>query len=103
TDKTAAPGLEQPVTYWVPSIAVSSIAFYTGDKFPKWKHHLFLGALAGQELRRLVIEDRKVTHQEVLFKNIGRVRDVVDGPDGYIYVTFDSGRVARLVPAGGTK
>ncbi|HEX7085583.1 MAG TPA: PQQ-dependent sugar dehydrogenase [Vicinamibacterales bacterium] len=103
TNQTAAPGLEQPVTYWVPSIAVSSIAFYTGDKFPKWKHNLFVGALAQQELRRLVLEDGKVTHQEVLFKNIGRVRDVVNGPDGYIYVTFDSGRVARLVPSAGTK
>ena len=103
TDRTAAPGLEQPVTYWVPSIAVSSIAFYTGDRFPQWKHNLFLGALAQQELRRLVIENGQVTHQEVLFKGIGRVRDVVNGPDGAIYVTFDSGRVARLVPSGGTK
>jgi glucose/arabinose dehydrogenase len=99
TNLTAKEGMEQPVTYWVPSIAVSSIAFYTGSKFPQWKGHLFLGALAGEELRRLVITDGKVTHQEVLFKGGGRLRDVVDGPDGYIYLTFDGGRVARLVPA----
>jgi glucose/arabinose dehydrogenase len=99
TNLTAKDGMEQPVTYYVPSIAVSSIAFYTGSKFPQWKGQLFLGALAGEELRRLVIKDGKVTHQEVLFKGGGRVRDVVNGPDGYIYLTFDGGRVARLVPA----
>ena len=98
TNLTAKEGMEQPVTYWVPSIAVSSIAFYTGDKFPQWKGHLFLGALAGEQLRRLVIKDGKVTHQEVLFQGGGRLRDVVNGPDGYIYLTFDGGRVARLVP-----
>ena len=99
TNLTAKDGMEQPVTYYVPSIAVSAIAFYTGSKFPQWKGQLFLGALAGEELRRLVIKDGKVTHQEVLFKGGGRVRDVVNGPDGYIYLTFDGGRVARLVPA----
>ena len=99
TNLTAKDGMEQPVTYWVPSIAVSSIAFYTGSRFPHWKGHLFLGALAGEELRRLVVDDGRVTHQEVLFKGGGRVRDVVNGADGYIYVTFDGGRVARLVPA----
>ena len=104
TDVTAKEGMEQPVTYWLPSIAVSSIAFYRGDRFPQWRGHLFLGALAQEELRRLVLEDGKVTHQEVLFKNVGRVRDVVSAPDGLIYVTFDGGRVARLVPgkAGAT-
>ena len=101
TNLTAKEGMEQPVTYWVPSIAVSSIAFYKGTKFPKWDGQLFLGALAQEELRRLVLADGKVTHQEVLFKNIGRVRDVVSAPDGYIYVSFDGGRVARLVPAPG--
>jgi len=99
TNLTAKEGMEQPVTYWVPSIAVSSIAFYTGSKFPQWKGQLFLGALAGEELRRLVIKDGQVTHQEVLFKGGGRVRDVVNAADGYIYLTFDGGRVARLVPA----
>ena len=102
TDKTAQEGMEQPVTYWVPSIAVCAIDFYTGDRFPQWKNHLLLGALAQQELRRIEITDGAVTHQEVLFKNIGRVRDVVSAPDGYVYVAFNEpGRVARLVPAAG--
>jgi glucose/arabinose dehydrogenase len=100
TDKTAAPGMEQPVTYWVPSIAVSSINFYTGDKFPQWKNDLFVAALAQQELRRLELRDGKVTHQEVLFKGVGRLRDVIMGPDGHIYIAFNTpDRIARLVPA----
>lgn len=103
TDKTAAPDMEQPLTYWVPSIALSSIAFYTGSKFPGWKHHLFLGALAQQELRRLELTGNTVTKQEVLFKNVGRVRDVIVGPDGYIYVALNQpDRIARLVPAAST-
>ena len=104
TDKTAAPGLEQPLTYWVPSIAVSSIGFYTGAKFPQWKGNLILGSLAAQELRRLEITATGVK-QEVLFKNVGRLRDVVTGPDGAIYIAFNQpDRIARLVPApaGGT-
>jgi aldose sugar dehydrogenase len=103
TDLTAKEGMEQPVNYWVPSIAVSSIAFYKGTAFPKWDGQLFLGALAQEELRRLVLADGKVTHQEVLFKGVGRVRDVVSGPDGFIYVSFDGGRVARLVPAAASR
>jgi glucose/arabinose dehydrogenase len=99
TDKTAAPGMEQPLTYWVPSIAVSSIGFYTGTKFPGWKNSLFLGSLAAQELRRLEVNGTQVK-QEVLFKNVGRLRDVVMGPDGAIYVAFNQpDRIARLVPA----
>ncbi len=99
TDKTAAPGMEQPLTYWVPSIAVSSTGFYNGSKFPAWKGSLFLGSLAAQELRRLEVTPAGVT-QEVLFKNVGRLRDVVMGPDGAIYIAFNQpDRIARLVPA----
>jgi len=99
TDKTAAPGMEQPLTYWVPSIAVSSTGFYNGSKFPAWKGSLFLGSLAAQELRRLEVTSAGVT-QEVLFKNVGRLRDVVMGPDGAIYIAFNQpDRIARLVPA----
>ncbi len=100
TDKTAQEGMEQPVTYWVPSIAVSSIAFYTGDRFPQWKNNLFVASLAQQELRRLELKDGKVTHQEVLFKGVGRLRDIVVGPDGALYIAFNEpDRIARVVPA----
>ena len=102
TDKVAAPGMEQPLTYWVPSIAVSSIGFYTGSKFPGWKGNLILGSLAAQELRRLDMTGTGIT-QEVLFKNVGRLRDVVMGPDGAIYIAFNQpDRIARIVPAAGT-
>lgn len=101
TDHMAQAGMDQPVTYWVPSIAASPITFYTGDRFPKWKNNLFVGALAAQELRRLVVHGHSVTHQEVLFKGIGRVRDVVNGPDGYLYIVLNQpDRIVRLVPAG---
>jgi glucose/arabinose dehydrogenase len=100
TEKTAAPGMEQPVTYWVPSIAVCGIDFYEGTAFPKWTGDLFVTALAQQELRRLVIAGDKVVSQEIILKDIGRLRDVASGPDGAIYVAVnDPGLLIRLVPA----
>jgi glucose/arabinose dehydrogenase len=97
---TEKEGMEQPVTYWVPSIAVCGLDFYTGDKFPKWKNDLLVGALAQQEIRRLRIVDQKVVSQEIIFKNVGRVRDVAAGPDGLIYVILNGpDRLVRLVPA----
>ena len=101
TNLTAKEGMEQPVTHWTPSLAVCAIDFYVGDRFPGWRHDLFLSSLAAEELVRLEIQDRKVVHQEVLFKGIGRVRDVVSGPDGYLYVSLEPGRIARIVPAVG--
>jgi aldose sugar dehydrogenase len=101
TDHTAQEGMDQPITDWVPSIAASPIAFYTGSRFPHWKNNLFVGSLAAQELRRLVIEGHAVAHQEILFKGIGRVRDVVNAPDGYLYIVLNQpNRIERLVPAG---
>jgi aldose sugar dehydrogenase len=100
TDKTAQEGMEQPVVYWTPSIAVCALAFYTSDRIPAWKNDLLVTALARQELRRLRIENGKVVHQEVLLRNLGRVRDVAIGPDGHVYVAFNQpGRIVRLVPA----
>jgi glucose/arabinose dehydrogenase len=100
TDRTSEPGLEQPVLHWTPSIAVSAIAYATGDRFPQWKNSLFVASLAQQELRRLVLDQGKVVSQEILFKGIGRIRDVVVSPDGSVYVALeDPGRIWRLVPA----
>lgn len=94
------PGVTEPVAYWVPSISPSAICFYTGDQFPYWKGNLFVGTLSGQHLRRLKIENKKVTEQEELLvsENL-RFRNVRTGPDGYLYVSTDSGLIARLVPA----
>jgi glucose/arabinose dehydrogenase len=100
TGITEKEGMEQPVTYWTPSIAVCGLDFYTGDRFPGWKNDLFAGALAQKEVRRLRLKDHQVVEQEVILKDLGRVRDVTDGPDGYLYVILnDPHRVIRLVPA----
>jgi glucose/arabinose dehydrogenase len=101
---TARPGLEQPLIYWVPSIAPSGMAFYTGSDFPGWKGDLFVGALVGKHLRRLEIEGRRIVRQEVLLLDtLGRIRDVRQGPDGYLYLLTDArdGGLYRLEPVGG--
>jgi glucose/arabinose dehydrogenase len=108
TATTARRGMEQPIVHWTPSIAPSAIAFYTGDRFPGWTNDLFVTALTGEALRRLVTKGDRVVHQEVLFRGFGRVRDVVTGPDGYLYVALavpgasvaatTPGRIVRLVP-----
>ena len=94
--------MEQPVVYWVPSIAPSGMTFYTGNKFPMWNGNLFVGALRGAHLRRITLENGKVTDQEELLSNLDeRIRDVRNGPDGYLYIITDSsnGRLIRLEPA----
>lgn len=99
THLTARAGLEPPVTHWTPSIAVCAIDFYAGSRFPRWRNHLLVSSLAAEELRRLVLDGRKVGHQEVLFRGIGRIRDVVSGPDGHVYLALNGpDRIARLVP-----
>jgi aldose sugar dehydrogenase len=99
---TAKAGMEQPVYYWDPSIAPSGMAFYTGSLFPEWKGNLFVGALRGQALHRLVLDGDRVVGQEALLRDLGeRIRDVRSGPDGALWILTDSpdGRVLRLVPA----
>ncbi len=99
--ETEKPGIENPVIYWVPSIAPSGITFYYGDKFPEWQGNIFIGALAGQHLRRLVVDGKSIIHQEVLLhKEIGRIRDVRTGPDGSLYILTDAknGALYRLSP-----
>jgi aldose sugar dehydrogenase len=99
---TAKAGLEQPVYYWDPSIAPSGMAFYTGDRFPEWKGSLFVGALRGQALHRLVLDGDKVVGEEVMLADVGeRIRTVLAGPDGALWLLTDSpqGRVLRVVPA----
>jgi len=98
---THKPGMEQPIYYWDPSIAPSGAAFYTGDLFPEWKDNLFVGALAGQALHRLVLDGERVVGEERLLANLGeRIRDVRQGPDGALWLLTDhpEGRVLRLIP-----
>jgi len=97
--ETSRPGLESPVVQWTPVIAVSAITFYDGTRYPKWRGNLFVGSLGQQELRRLVLKGDEVVSQEVLFRGIGRIRDVAVGPDGLLYACLEGpGRVVRLVP-----
>jgi glucose/arabinose dehydrogenase len=94
-------GMEQPLYYWDPSIAPSGAAFYTGDRFPEWKGNLFVGALAGQALHRLVLDGEKIVGEETLLTDLGeRIRDVRAGPDGALWLLTDNpqGRVLRVVP-----
>jgi aldose sugar dehydrogenase len=100
---TEKPGLEQPVYYWDPSIAPAGMTFYTGDKFPAWRGNLFVGALKFRLLARLTMEGNRVVAEERLLQDLGeRIRDVMQGPDGYLYLLTDDddGRILRLAPAG---
>jgi glucose/arabinose dehydrogenase len=100
--KPATAGMEQPVKYWVPSIAPSGMAFYTGDLFPAWKGSLLVGALKDQMLVRLTLDGEKVTGEERLLQGLReRIRDVRTGPDGAIYLVTDNsaGRILKVVPA----
>jgi glucose/arabinose dehydrogenase len=95
-------GMEQPIYYWVPSIAPSGMAFYNGDQFPHWKGDLFVGSLKFQLLVRLELEGDKVVHEERLLEGrFGRIRDVRQGPDGLLYLLTDedTGKLIRLLPA----
>jgi aldose sugar dehydrogenase len=98
---TRKEGMAQPLHYWVPSIAPSGMAFYTGEKFPRWKGDLFVGALRDQMLVRLKLDGEKVVREERLLKGVlGRIRDVRAGPDGFLYLLTDdsNGIIARLEP-----
>ena len=97
---TSKAGMEQPVYYWDPSIAPSGMAFYTGNLIPEWKGNLFVGALAGRSLHRLVLNGETVVGEEPLLQGLDRIRDVRNGPDGALWLLTDSpqGRVLRLVP-----
>ncbi|MFP5440380.1 MAG: PQQ-dependent sugar dehydrogenase [Gammaproteobacteria bacterium] len=99
---TAKTGMEQPLTYWVPkSTAPSGLAFYTGDRYPGWKGNLFSGSLAGRTLWRLELDGERVVARHALLTGMNeRLRDVRQGPDGYLYLLTDSerGRVLRVEP-----
>jgi glucose/arabinose dehydrogenase len=83
-------GMEQPVKIWVPSIGISGMLFYTGDKFPQWKGNLFIGGMNGQQLSRLTMSGRRVANEELLVQQTGRIRDIRQGPDGFIYLVTDN-------------
>ena len=99
---TAKDGLAQPLKQWTPSPALSGMAFYAGDKFPKWRGDVLLGALRAQSLIRVRFDGEKVVEDEVMLSGqLPRIRDVRVGPDGYVYLLSDqaNGALLRLEPA----
>lgn len=102
-------GMEPPVHVWVPSIGVSGMIFYTGNAFPRWKGDMLVGGMSGQRVVRLRLDGQRIVRQEDLLRDIGRVRDLEQGPDGRIYLAIDGGTrdadgpptpILRLEPAG---
>ena len=99
---TAKAGMVQPLWQWTPSIAPSGMAFYTGNRFPAWRGNLFVGALKGQMLVRLTLDGERVVREERLLQGeLGRIRDVRNGPDGFLYLLTDGsrGKIIRLEPS----
>lgn len=96
--------MEQPRTFWVPSIATSGLMLYTGDKFPAWKGNIFAGGMRGQQLARITLDGQEVVSEETLLLGFGQIRDVRQGPDGYIYLALkprddsDPTPIVRLEP-----
>ena len=84
-------GMESPTRFWVPSIAASGLVIYSGDKFPQWQGDIFVGGLAGQLISRLEMSEdfRSVVREEELLYGMGRIRDIREGPDGYIYAAIE--------------
>jgi glucose/arabinose dehydrogenase len=102
-------GMEPPRHVWVPSIGISGMLFYTGERFPRWKGDMLVASLGGQRLVRLTLGGHRVVREETLLQGIGRLRDVRQGPDGLVYVAVDGDArgydgdptpIVRLEPAG---
>jgi glucose/arabinose dehydrogenase len=100
SDLTEKEGMEQPIHYWTPSIATCGLLYYTGDQFPEWKGNIFAGALAMTHVARVELNNTQYQHEEKLLDRFGRVRQVAQSPDGYIYViTEGPGMLLKLIPA----
>lgn len=102
---TMRDGMANPAHVWVPSIGISGMMVYTGDRFPGWKGNIFVGGLAGEQIGRLTMDGRRVLNVETFLQRMGRIRDVRQGPDGYLYIAFEDRSnaptpIVRLEPAG---
>jgi glucose/arabinose dehydrogenase len=100
---TQQEGMEEPVHVWVPSIAASGLMIYDGNRFPEWRGSMFAGGLGGEQLARLTLDGQEITVEETLLYGLGRIRDVREGPDGYIYIAIEDRNggttsVVRLEP-----
>jgi glucose/arabinose dehydrogenase len=109
--KQTREGLEPPLLEYTPACAPASGAFYRGNAFPSFKGNFFFGCLRGEALHQVVLDGRRVVSDEVIIKDYGRIRDVAEGPDGFLYFSTsnrdgrgkpatDDDRIMRIVPAG---
>jgi glucose/arabinose dehydrogenase len=99
---TEGPGFEPPRRHWSPSPGMSNLVLYDGSAFPRWRGHLLVSTLAHQQLKLIRLENETVVGEEVLLDSVGRIRDVIVGPDGLPYVALNqpNGQIYRLTPAG---
>lgn len=97
TEITEKEGMEQPLFYWVPSIAPSGMAMVSSDKYPDWKGNVLVGSLKFSYLEHLILENDKVIKREKLFEDIGRLRDVVQAPDGFIYIAVEGKGIYKII------
>ncbi|MEL6674454.1 MAG: PQQ-dependent sugar dehydrogenase [Bacteroidota bacterium] len=99
TDETHREGMEQPQTYWVPSIAPCGMDFVEDEQYGAWQGNILIGSLSFRYLERVELKGHEVVHQEKLLEGIGRVRAIEQAPDGYMYVAIEGpGKIVRLVP-----
>jgi glucose/arabinose dehydrogenase len=100
TEITSKEGMEQPIHYWVPSIATCGMTLVTSDRYPEWKGNILVAALAKQHIARIELNGTNFSKEEILFQDIGRVRQVSQSPDGYLYaITEGSGLLVKLIPS----
>ncbi len=98
TDETARPGMEQPAWYWDPSIAPSGMTFVTSDQYPAWKNQLLVGSLKFAYLVLCQVDGERITSATPIMEGIGRVRNVKQGPDGFVYVAVEGKGIVKIVP-----
>ncbi len=102
TSERSRPGLVDPITYWTPAIAPSGLVVYRGDRYPQWQGHIFAGGLVSQDVRRLEVDREGTVITQTPIAIGQRVRDVRQGPDGFLYLLTDAprGQLIRLEPVG---
>lgn len=98
TKNKSLPNMEQPLYYWIPSIAPSSFEYISSEIYPNWKGSLLAGALVFKYIERIVLEDDIVVSRSKIAENLGRPRDIKQGPDGYIYVSIENKGVYKIIP-----
>jgi glucose/arabinose dehydrogenase len=92
------PGIEDPIFYWLPSIAPSGMAFVTSDRYPDWKGHLLVCSLKFQYLELLKLKGNEIIERQKIVTDVGRVRNVAQGPDGFIYIAVEGKGILKIIP-----